>query len=55
MIARRGYAFVYARLVAPLNVDQRLEADAILGDPAALAEMGRRRIDAVAAMGLEIG
>jgi len=55
MSARRAYAFVYGRLVAPLDEDRRLEVDAILGDPAAKAESQRRRQDMVASMGVEVG
>lgn len=55
MSARRAYGFVYGRLVAPLDEERRTEVDAILGDPAAKAEVERRRQDAVAFMGVEIG
>ena len=55
MSARHGYAFLYGRLVAPLDTDGRLEVDAILGDADARAELDRRRLSTVAAMGVELG
>lgn len=51
MSARRAYAFCYARLVAPLGDDARLEVDALLGDPAAEAELQAQRREALTAMG----
>ncbi len=54
MIAWRGYRFIYSRLVAPLDDDARLEVDAVLGDPAAVAERDRRRRDTVLAVGVEL-
>jgi len=55
MIAWRGYRFVYGRLIAPLDDDTRIEVDALLGDPAAKAEQQKRRMEAIEAMGGEIG
>jgi hypothetical protein len=55
MSATRAYRWLYARLVAPLDADTRLEVDALLGDTTAEAEMQRRRREAVLAMGGEIG
>jgi hypothetical protein len=55
MTARRAFRFIYGRLVAPLGEDARIEVDALLGDPAAQAEMQSRRREAIAAIGGEIG
>lgn len=54
MNARRAYRWVYARLVAPLDADTRLEVDALLGDKRAEALMQQQRREAVMAMGGEI-
>ena len=55
MTARRAYSFIYARLVAPLSDDGRLEVDAVLGDDAAIAERNRRRRSTVEMAGIEVG
>ena len=55
MTAWRGYRLIYGRLIAPLNEDARIEVDALLGDPLAKAEQQKRRMEAIGAMGGEIG
>lgn len=55
MNARRAYRWLYARLVAPLDADTRLEVDALLGDANAEATLQRQRREAVLAMGGEFG
>lgn len=54
MSARRAYAFLYARLVAPLDTDRRLEVDALLGDPVAIVERDARRREVVGMFDLEM-
>lgn len=46
---------IYARITHGITEDSRLEVDAILGDPDALAERARLRREAILAFGGEIG
>jgi len=55
MAARLAYPLIYATAIDGASDDQRLEIDALLGDPDAAAEMQRRRFDAMADAGFEVG
>lgn len=55
MPARLAYPFLYAECVRRLGEESRIEVDALLGDPAAKAEMAERRMSAVHLMDADIG
>lgn len=51
MSARIAYPMLYERVMAGRNAEQRLEVDAILGDPGAVAEIERREQDVLESSG----
>lgn len=46
---------IHERIVRNLDDDQRLDVEAILGDPVAIAARNERRRDALAIAGVELG
>lgn len=45
----------YHAIASRLDEDGRLKLDALLGDPAALAELNKQRGESVVAAGFEVG
>lgn len=55
MLARHALPWVYRRFTRGMELDDKLEFDALLGDAAADAVLQERRREAIANMGAVLG